>query len=109
MLKSEPVNKLEPVYETETAGYSSCQQWQSRLDTNKIQNVILAEKVDLDCSYRSSWEFTLLFFDFCVSAGSLREVDDWSKKAKCSLFAFKIVIPAKILHPGDFLYDTADQ
>ena len=87
------------------------QQWQLRLDTNKIQNVILVEKVDLEALLLPKFLGIYLAFLWflCVSAGSLREVDDWSKKAKCSLFAFKIVIPAKMLHPGDFLYDTADQ
>lgn len=115
MLKSEPVNKLEPVYcrvwNRNCRLPKLSQQWQLRLDTNKIQNVILVEKVDLEALLLPKFLGIYLAFLWflCVSAASLREVDDWSKKAKCSLFAFKIVIPAKMLHPGDFLYDTADQ
>lgn len=109
MLKSEPVNKLEPVYETETVGLPKLsQQWQLRLDTNKIQNVILTETVDLEALLLPKFLGIYLAFLWflCVSAGSLM-ID--RRKRSASLFAFKIVIPAKILHPGDFLYDTADQ
>lgn len=61
------------------------QQWQLRLDTNKIQNVILAEKVDLEALLLPKFLGIYLAFLWFLrfSAGSLREVDDWSKKAKC--------------------------